>query len=82
MRRDLKNTGLPLLPTDVSNNLLDVSSAYHVNLRHIAELPMMGSDPDSRSALKRGIAVVIGFIDFMDQRGALLCALTSLAMAA
>ena len=81
MRRDLENTGLPLLPTDISNNLVDVRSAHRVYLRHIAELPMMGFDSDSRSALKRRIAVVIGLIDLMDQGRALLCASTPGAMA-
>src|SRR5215467_252038 len=76
LRRDLENTGLPLLPTDVSNDLVDVGGIHRVNLRHIAELPMMGFHSDRCRALERCIAVVIGLVDLMDQWRALLCALT------
>ena len=79
--RELENTGLPLLPTDVSNNVVDIGGTHRVNLRHIAELPMMGLDSGSRSALERGIAVVIRLIDLMDQGRALLCAPTLRTMA-
>ena len=66
MRWDLKNTGLPLLPADISNNLVDVGCSHRVNLRHIAELPVMGFDADGRRTLERRITVVIGLIDLMD----------------
>src|SRR5215831_7647464 len=67
LRRDLENTGLPLLPTDVSNDLVDVGGIHRVNLRHIAELPMMGFHSNRCRALERCIAVVIGLVDLMDQ---------------
>ena len=66
MRWDLKDTGLLLLPTDISNDLIDVGCSHRVNLRHIAELPMMGSDAVGRRTLERRITVMIGLIDLMD----------------
>jgi hypothetical protein len=66
MTWELKDTGLLLLPTDISNNLVDVGCSHRVNLRHITELPMMGFDADGRRTLERRITVVIGLIDLMD----------------
>jgi len=62
----LENTGLPLQPANILDNLVDVGRSNGFGLGHVAELPMMGFDAESRSALECGIAVVIGFIDFMD----------------
>ncbi len=62
----LENTGLPLQPANILDNLVDVGRSNGFDLGHVAELPMMGFDSESRSALECRIAVVIGFIDFMD----------------
>lgn len=62
----LENTGLPLQPADILDNLVDLGRSDGFYLGHIAELPMMGFDSESRSALECRIAVVIRFIDLMD----------------
>ena len=67
----LENTGLFLQPAHVLYDLIDVVRLDGVDLRHVAELPMMRLDPIGRSPLKGRIAMMIGFIDFVHKRRAL-----------
>lgn len=67
----LENTRLFLEPTHVFHDLIDIVRFDGHDLRHIAELPMMGLDPVGRSPLEGGVSVVIGFVDLVHQRGPL-----------
>lgn len=67
----LKNPGLFLEPADVFHDLIDVVGRHPLDLRHVAELPMVRSDAVGRGVLEGRIAMMIGFIDLVDKRGAL-----------
>ncbi|OQW37757.1 MAG: hypothetical protein A4E20_17620 [Nitrospira sp. SG-bin2] len=56
----LKNAGLFLEPADILHDLLDVIRLHGVDLRHVAELPMVRFDAVGRRAQEGGIAMVIG----------------------
>ena len=64
----LKNPGLFLEPADVLDDVLDVIRLDGVDLRHVAELPMVRLDAVGGSAQESGIAMVIGLIDFVHER--------------
>ena len=72
MRRRLRDAGLPLKPANVADDLLDIRRRDPLDLRHVTELPVMGFDAEFRSAQKGGVAVMIGLINLVDQRRALL----------
>lgn len=70
--RTLEDAGLALQPADIASDLLDVGRSDTVDLRHIAELPMVGFDSEGGGALKRRVPVMVGFINLMNERRALL----------
>ena len=59
-------------PANVTGDLLDVRRRNPIDLRHVAELPVMGFDAEFRSAQKGRVAVVVGLINLMHERRALL----------
>ena len=59
-------------PANVADDLLDVRRRDPLDLRHVTELPVMGFDAEFSSAKKGGVAVMIGLINLVDQRRALL----------
>ena len=71
---NLKDAGLTLKPANIPDDLLDVGRSDPVDLRHIAELPMVGFDAEGGGALKRRVPVMIGLIDLVNERRTLLCA--------
>ena len=56
----LKDAGLLLEPEDVFHDLLDVLRFHGVDLRHVAELPMVRLDAVGGGAQEGHIAMVIG----------------------
>jgi len=64
----LENSGLFLEPADVPDDLLDVGRFHGIDLRHVAELPMVRLDAVGGGAQESGIAMVIGLIDFVHER--------------
>ena len=77
----LEYSSLFLEPADVFHDLLDVIRFHGVDLRHVAELPMVRFDAVGRRAQEGGIAMVIGLVDFVHERRTLLgsdasCAVT------
>lgn len=76
----LKDSGLLLEPADVLHDLIDVIRFHGVDLRHVAELPMVRFDAVGGGPLEGGIAMVIGLIDFVYERRTLLGSDASRAM--
>ena len=76
----LENSGLLLEPADVFHDLLDVIRFHGVDLRHIAELPMVRFDAVGGGAQESDIAVVIRLIDFVHERRTLLSSDASCAV--
>ena len=70
---NLEDAGLTLQPADIAGDLLDVGRSDSVDLRHIAELPMVGFDAGGGGTLKRRVPVMVGLINFMNERRTLLC---------
>ena len=70
---NLEDAGLMLQPADIAGDLLDVGRSDSVDLRHIAELPMVGFDAGGGGTLKRRVPVMVGLINFMNERRTLLC---------
>lgn len=68
----LEDSGLFLEPADVFHDLLNVIRLHGVDLRHVAELPMVRFDAVGGGAQEGRIAMVIGLIDFMHERRTLL----------
>ena len=68
MRSGSKNAGLFLEPADVFHDVIDLLGFHCIDLRHVAELPMMSLDAIGRRSLKRRVAVMIRLIDFVDER--------------
>lgn len=68
----LEDSGLFLEPADVFHDLLDVIRLHGIDLRHVAELPMVRFDAVGRRAQEGRIAMVIGLIDFVYERRTLL----------
>jgi hypothetical protein len=52
------------------------------NLRHIAEVPVMTPHTETYCTVETEISMMVGLIDFMDQRRSMLCTLSFIAMAA
>jgi hypothetical protein len=71
-QRRLEDSGLPLKPANILDDLIDIRGSDGFDLWHVAELPMVSLDPIRRSQLKGRIAMVIRLIDFMHERRALL----------
>lgn len=63
---DLLNASLTLKPAHILHDLIDVPGGYALDLRHIAELPMVCLDAVGRSPLEGRIAVMIRLVDLMD----------------
>lgn len=72
--------GLLLEPADIFHNLIDVRGGYAFYLRHIAESPMVCTNPVRCRQLKRRIAVMVRFVDLVDERRAMISPSGSLAM--
>lgn len=68
----LKDAGLFLEPADVFHDLFDVIRFHGVDLRHVAELPMVRLDAVGGGPLEGDIAMVIRLIDFVHERRTLL----------
>lgn len=68
MKSGSKNAGLFLEPADIFHDLIDLLRFHRIDLRHVAELPMMSFDSIGRRSLKRRVAVMIRLIDFVDER--------------
>ena len=50
---NLEDAGLTLQPADIAGDLLDVGRSDSVDLRHIAELPMVGFDAEFAAARRK-----------------------------
>ena len=61
-------------PAHVLDDVLDVCRGNRLDLRHVAEFPMMSFDAEFRGPEKGRIAMVIRFINLVDERRTLLCA--------
>ena len=81
LRGLLEDAGLLLQPAHVLDDLIDVFGCGRVDFRHVAEFPVMGLHSAGSRSLKGGIAMMIGFVNFMHERGTLACADTTRAMA-
>ncbi len=69
---ELVNPCLPLEPSHISNDLLNISRHHPFDFRHIAELPVVCTDAILRRALEGDIGVMIRFINLMYQWRTLL----------
>ena len=72
MQNRLEDSRLLLEPADVLDDVADVIGRHFFNLRHVAEFPMMRLDTVGGSPLERGVSVVIGLVDLVNERRALL----------
>src|SRR5262249_39671256 len=63
---------LLLEPANVPHNLINVLGGHTLDLRHIAELPMVCTNAVRSRHLKRRIAVMVRLVDFVDQRRAVI----------
>ncbi len=79
--RRLEDSGLALKPADIRDDLIDVAGGDRIDLGHVAEFPVVGTDTIRSRQLERGIAVVVRLIDLVYERRALLRAHTLLAVA-
>lgn len=70
MKLGSKNVGLFLKPADVLHDVVHIIRFDRINLRHIAELPMMCLHSVGRRTLKGRIAVMIRLIDLVKERWA------------
>ena len=61
----LLNACLALQPPDILHNLVDVVRFHGIDLRHVAELPVVRLDAVGRSPFEGLIPVVVRLIDFM-----------------
>jgi len=75
-----KNAGPLLEPANVPHNLINILGGHTLDLRHIAELPMVRTNAVGSRHLKRRIAVMVRLVDFVDQRRAVIGSGSSLAM--
>lgn len=71
MRLGSKNSGLFLKPADVLHDVIHIIRFDRIDLRHIAELPMMCLHSVGRRSLKCRVAVMIRLIDLVKKRWAL-----------
>ena len=62
----LLNARLALEPAHIFHDLIDICRSDGVDLRHIAELPMVRLDAVGRSPLEGWISVMVRFVDLMD----------------
>ena len=76
----LEDAGLRLQPAHILDDLIDVFRCDRIDLGHIPEFPVVRLYPIGRGSLESGIAMVIGFVDFVNQRRTLACADTACAM--
>jgi hypothetical protein len=67
----LKNASLFLKPAYVFHDLIHILRRDGIDLRHVPELPVMGFHAIGSGSLKRRIAMMIRFIDLVNQRWAL-----------
>lgn len=80
LRKPLEDAGLFLQPAHILDDLIDVFGCRRVDFRHVAEFPMVRLHPVRSSPLERGITMMIGFVNFMHERGPLAGADTTRAM--
>ena len=78
----LLDPSLPLEPPHVNGNLGDIVRGDTLDLRHIAEFPVVGADAPARCKLERGISVMTRFVNLVHERRTLRRADRPLAMAA
>jgi len=76
----LINPGLALKPSHISNDVIDIRSRHPLDLRHVAELPMVRADAMFSRPLEGDIGVMIRFVNLMHQRRTLLRPHSSYAM--
>lgn len=72
-REPLENTGLLLQPAHILDDLIHIFGGHPVDLGHVPEFPVVSLHPVSRRPLESSISMMVRFINFMDQRGALAC---------
>ena len=68
MRVGSKNPGLFLKPTDILHDVVHIVRFDRIDLRHVAELPMMSLHSIGRRSLKRRVTVMIRLIDLVKKR--------------
>ncbi len=73
LRRPLENTGLLLQPAHILDDLIHIVGGHPVDLGHVPEFPVVGLHPVGRRSLEGGIAMMVRFINLVDQRGPLTC---------
>jgi len=66
------NSGLPLQPADVADDLLEFAIRYPLDPRHVAEVPVVGPDTPPGRQEKGCIAMVIGLINSIDKTWAVV----------
>ena len=64
-KEGLLNARLALEPPDILHDLIDILGADAVDLRHVAEFPMVRLDAVGRSPLEGRIPVMIRLVDLM-----------------
>src|SRR5436309_1419460 len=64
----LEDAGLLLKPPDVCDDLGEIVPGDIWDLRHVAELPVMGAHPHLRCAIEGAIRVMVGFVDLVEER--------------
>ena len=69
---ELENPGLFLEPADVFHDLINIVGRHPLDLRHVAEFPMVRPDAVGRCILEGRVAVMIRFINLMDERRTLI----------
>lgn len=80
LRKPLEDAGLLLQPAHILDDLIDIIRCGRVDFRHVAEFPMVRLHSVGGRSLKGGIAMMIGFVNFMHERGPLAGADTTRAM--
>jgi hypothetical protein len=61
----LLNAGLALQPPDILHDLIDICRSDGVDLRHVAELPVVRIDAVGGSPLEGLVSVMVRFVDLM-----------------
>ena len=61
----LLNAGLALLPPDILHDLIDICRSDGVDLRHVAEFPVVRLDAVGGRPFEGFIPVMVRFVDLM-----------------
>ena len=75
-----EDAGLFLEPPNIFHDLIDIFGGHAIDFRHIAEFPVVGANTVGCCQLKGGIAMMARFVDFVDQRRAMISPGSSLAV--